>query len=282
MKTHKGGFLMVQHAHTTIISVILLAVHCIVLAGTCSAEDLTVKLVINPKKTDVYLGSAPIALTAKAKGKNLTFTWELVGPGTLEGKSSAMFYTLPEKIDGTSAQALITVIVIDETGQELRESVTFNILPRIPTPTSTPSPTPTPTPATTPTAKRGIGTGTKVALGAGAVAALGGGITLALGGGDDEGATGCVTSCGGVMVGCYCWYLSNTYGSCTQVCASHGGYHEATRTYAGSDGTDSNCWEVLVALGAPPDADGILYVGELRLVGLGCCYEGDGAYWYWY
>ena len=70
------------------------------------------------------------------------------------------------------------------------------------------------------------------------------------------------------------------------MCAFHGGYHDATRTYAGSDGTDSNCNQVLDALGALPDTDGQLTVytdGQ----GLGCHVweialgtEGLRAQWY--
>ena len=54
--------------------------------------------------------------------------------------------------------------------------------------------------------------------------------------------------CSGVTVGGYCWYLSDA-DSCTNTCSSRGGYNEATRTYAGSDGSNSNCEAVLDALG---------------------------------
>jgi len=131
------------------------------------------------------------------------------------------------------------------------------------------SPTPLPT-----AAKKEMGTGTKVALGAGAVAVLGGGIALAVGG-DDE------SRCEGVEVGGYCWYLSIIGESCDNTCYSHGGYHEATRTYAGSQGTNTNCWEVLRALGAPADTDGRLHTSELK--SLGCIYwidpDSNTVYW---
>lgn len=62
------------------------------------------------------------------------------------------------------------------------------------------------------------------------------------------------TGCGGVDVGGYCWYLGSDSTSCESVCASHGGYNEATRAYAGSNGSAANCQAVLSALGIPYSA----------------------------
>ena len=45
------------------------------------AQGPTVKLIVNPNKTDVFVGADPVALTAKATGTGLQFTWELQGPG---------------------------------------------------------------------------------------------------------------------------------------------------------------------------------------------------------
>ncbi len=56
--------------------------------------------------------------------------------------------------------------------------------------------------------------------------------------------------CGGKPVGGYCWYLGDEEQTCTAACAAHGGYSEATRTFAGSDGTNWNCNDVLDALDA--------------------------------
>jgi len=58
--------------------------------------------------------------------------------------------------------------------------------------------------------------------------------------------------CKGKLVGGFCWYLgvSETQ-HCGLVCGSHGGYNDATRTFAGSSGTNANCQAVLDALGAP-------------------------------
>ncbi len=54
----------------------------------------------------------------------------------------------------------------------------------------------------------------------------------------------------GVDVGGSCWFVSDFGESCTDACAAAGfAYDEATRTYAGSDGTDANCMAVLAALG---------------------------------
>jgi hypothetical protein len=67
--------------------------------------------------------------------------------------------------------------------------------------------------------------------------------------------------CGGVRIGGHCWYLlsgdtnlAHVGKSCEWLCQSHGGYNEATRTYAGSDGTDANCTAVMNALGVSGSA----------------------------
>ena len=46
------------------------------------AEDISVKLIVNPSRTDIYLGSEAIALTARARGKNLSYSWDLTGSST--------------------------------------------------------------------------------------------------------------------------------------------------------------------------------------------------------
>lgn len=64
------------------------------------------------------------------------------------------------------------------------------------------------------------------------------------GGSGDAG--GC--SEGGLAMGGYCWYFGESNQSCTAVCSSRGGYHEATRDYAGSGaGTDANCQALIDA-----------------------------------
>lgn len=57
------------------------------------------------------------------------------------------------------------------------------------------------------------------------------------------------SNCGGVVVGGACWYLAADNESCTTACASHGGYNEATNTYAGTGGSNANCDSVFAGLG---------------------------------
>lgn len=75
------------------------------------------------------------------------------------------------------------------------------------------------------------------------------------------------------------WYFGAENVSCDEVCTSHGGYNEATRTYAGSDGTAENCQAVLQALQLPiqdfyPTKQGGLGCFTIQLV------SGDyGGFW---
>jgi len=86
--------------------------------------------------------------------------------------------------------------------------------------------------------------------------------------------------CAGTRHGGYCWYLGADDDSCDDVCESHEGYLEATRTFAGSDGTDFSCKRLLSVLGAPPDADGTLEHADTTA---GCYYwysePGDIVHW---
>ncbi len=59
--------------------------------------------------------------------------------------------------------------------------------------------------------------------------------------------------CEGVAVAGFCWYLGGDSAPCDSVCVAHGGYDEATRMYAGSDGSSDKCREVLQALQLPID-----------------------------
>lgn len=59
------------------------------------------------------------------------------------------------------------------------------------------------------------------------------------------------TGCTGAEVGGACWFLGIGL-DCNQVCSFEGlAYSEATRTFAGSDGTAAACEAVLEAVGAP-------------------------------
>jgi hypothetical protein len=71
--------------------------------------------------------------------------------------------------------------------------------------------------------------------------------------------------CSGTQVAGHCWYFGPENLSCDMVCATHGGYDEATRAHAGSDGSPSNCQNLLKALGVPLDN---FY--QTKQGGLGC------------
>lgn len=59
---------------------------------------------------------------------------------------------------------------------------------------------------------------------------------------------GCLV--GGAEVGTFCWYMGANNESCDTVCALQSLVTaDATRSYAGSDGTDENCNAVLDAFG---------------------------------
>lgn len=75
--------------------------------------------------------------------------------------------------------------------------------------------------------------------------------------------------CGGVRVGGYCWYFGAKGQSCDEVCAAHGGYHDATRFYAGSTGSNSQCTAVLNTLNAPA---GLPNLQTDDISAAGCCY----------
>lgn len=65
---------------------------------------------------------------------------------------------------------------------------------------------------------------------------------------DTDTGTGTALECDTQIAG-VCWYLSGLGLSCEMTCADHGGFHDATVWYTGSDGTDSACGIVLEALG---------------------------------
>lgn len=143
------------------------------------AQTPDVRLIVNPNKTDVEVGSDPVALTAKATGSGLQFTWTLQGPGRIEGTGAAIFYHVPEMIEGKSAQAMVTVVVKDESGQETTETHSFNILAPEDAMAEKAAAAPEPE-------KTGMSRNTKIAIGAGAAAAAAGAAILAFGGDDDD------------------------------------------------------------------------------------------------
>lgn len=270
---------MHRKQHNVFIAVILIALSILLLLGEGYAVTPKIRITVNPAQPDVYAGAGRIILTAQTKGSNIiAYTWKLTGSGKLEGDMtrSAIAYIPPDKIGDKSDTAVITVTVTDDTGQQTTVSVSFTILPK-PEPPEPPTSTPTPIATFKP---QGMAKETKVALGIGAAAALGGGIALLVDAGDDnseEDGSGCsndfVTSCAGVKVGGYCWYLSAVGAHCEMTCANHGGYHEATRTYAGSDGTNANCTAVMSALGVPVSCD-----CNVTSWGAGCYTRDDFAF----
>jgi hypothetical protein len=153
-----------------------IAVICSLIIGSiilgqepCRAEDLAVRLVVNPRTTDVQLGSGPIALTVLAKGKNLTYRWKLTGPGKLDGQGSSVFYVLPETIAEDPVQALVSVTVVEVSGQEMTETAAFSIH------------------AAKAADKEGLSTTTKWLIGGGAgIVAVGAAVALSSGGSDDK------------------------------------------------------------------------------------------------
>jgi hypothetical protein len=75
--------------------------------------------------------------------------------------------------------------------------------------------------------------------------------TLACGGGCVFDTSQC-KACPGRTVGGFCWIVGASNTSCTSACASNSlTYHDATRTYAGSSGTDGNCQAVADAFSYP-------------------------------
>lgn len=132
--------------------ILLLAGSMSVCFSGMSMAQLTIsKIIISPPKTEIAVGSGKIVLTVKASGgKNLKFEWELQGQGRLEEPTtkSAVFYIPPETINGTSEQAIISIKVTADGGEEATDNVLLTITnaaipPRI-TPTTTPDITPTP------------------------------------------------------------------------------------------------------------------------------------------
>jgi len=80
--------------------------------------------------------------------------------------------------------------------------------------------------------------------------------------------------CTGVTVGGSCWLLGSSGDSCDTTCNNAGLlYDDATRTYAGSDGSDADCTAVLDALAVT--GSGVTFSG--CGVGVGCGYDNGGS-----
>ena len=85
-------------------------------------------------------------------------------------------------------------------------------------------------------------------------------------------------ACAGTLFAGFCWYYGGVSQSCDTACATHGGYHAATLTYAGSAGTNANCKAVMDALGVPSSTvtdDGFCMLG---LQYTGCVYNATSRF----
>jgi hypothetical protein len=74
--------------------------------------------------------------------------------------------------------------------------------------------------------------------------------------------------------GGFCWFLGSEGADCDSTCAAVGRvYDPATKAYAGSDGTDANCQNVLDAL----LMTAVGPIVDISAGGFGCCVPYDGA-----
>lgn len=101
------------------------------------------------------------------------------------------------------------------------------------------------------------------------------------GSGGSGGSGGTPPACSkGVEVSGSCWFLGDWGQSCTQVCSAQGGsYDDATRTYAGSDGSDANCTSVLSALNVQPAQ--FSYDNDCSYGAVGCGLRDNGGGYFW-
>ncbi len=119
---------MVKIRQCSIIMVIFIML-LVVLEDSGAASELSVTLEFQPPNTTIAVNSSPIAIIAKAEGTELKFEWQLAGVGDLQGSTTgtAIVYVLPEKIEGESSVAIVSVKVRDYKGQEATESVILTI-----------------------------------------------------------------------------------------------------------------------------------------------------------
>lgn len=169
----------------SILVIIAFSILCIVTEGYAIVVVPTVKLIVNPNRTDLEAGADPITITAQASGINLTYTWELLGPGEIEGAGSNVIFLAPEQITRDTIPTRVTVIVVDEAGQEASASVTFNIL-RSSTQKAPSGPIEPAIESGARPESKGMSRTTRIALGVGAAAALGAGIAMLDSDGDDD------------------------------------------------------------------------------------------------
>jgi hypothetical protein len=83
-------------------------------------------------------------------------------------------------------------------------------------------------------------------------------------------------TCNGASVGGFCWFAGQGAENCDTVCANNnanGFYDDATRTYAGSEGTGEQCEQVLVALAIPYQEFQPNSICSPGSSGLGCAFR---------
>ena len=100
--------------------------------------------------------------------------------------------------------------------------------------------------------------------------------TVTVGANSDQWDVTTVPACGGVQVGVYCWYAGGYKGDCDAACTGHGGCDlTGTKDYAGSSGTNTQCKNVLDALGGL--GSGSVTNANLGR-GEGCAYDSSTRY----
>jgi hypothetical protein len=176
--------------------VVLMSCSVLLLGGEGYAAAPIVELMVFPDTSEVSIGAEPIAIAARASGSNLTYAWNLLGLGKLEGEGPAVFYHVPETLEKDSARVIITVTVTDGEGQEITETVVFTLRagqvtapPPVPEAAEEPA-SPEPSQkgsAPVESESKGMSKRTKIIIGGVATAAaIGGGVALLMMGDKDE------------------------------------------------------------------------------------------------
>ena len=137
-----------EKKHRTFLIVLTLA--AIVLSLSNVYAQPIVELVADPDIQTLRIGGRieEIFLTARIEEQHVKLRWMLEGPGKIEGDitSPGILYIVPDSIDSESTKVIITVVVIDIRGNELKKSVSFTLVsptaPIIPEITPTPEPAP--------------------------------------------------------------------------------------------------------------------------------------------
>lgn len=119
---------------------------CLLFVLDSAFAQPVVEVHIEPDLRTLYLdtGIQEILLEARVSNPDVHFTWKLEGPGELLGDldSPGNIYSLPERIQGDSAQVIITLTVTDQQGYEVTRNLVFQILPLPPSPSPPPTPPP--------------------------------------------------------------------------------------------------------------------------------------------